>query len=147
MSHPVCPACNRQLSADFLKCPYCGADLESLQEPVFINKKICRKCGNELSGDDRFCMVCGTPVNEADVPEEAVIPEEPAVPAEPVKEEAPDIPEEKQESLPNLVLDKDPFVLLELEMDKLDIKRICPKCRKEADEGDVFCIYCGTRID
>ena len=75
MSHPVCPACNRQLSADFLKCPYCGADLESLQEPVFINKKICRKCGNELSGDDRFCMVCGTPVNEADVPEEAVIPE------------------------------------------------------------------------
>ena len=130
MSHPICPKCQRRLSADFLKCPYCGENLESLYEPAF-DKKICPKCGNETAPDDTFCMVCGAPLKPAE--------ETTAVPAEE--------PAKKPEHVPELVLDSNPFVLLELEKEKLDVKRKCPKCGKEAEEGDVFCIRCGTRID
>lgn len=122
MAHPVCPGCGRHLSASFQNCPYCGAELEQAKEPE-KPKIICRKCGSELSADDLYCLICGTPV----------------------KEEKPEA-KKKPQYTPNLTLDSNPFVSLAVEAESLDVKRVCPKCGRGAENDAAFCIYCGERL-
>ena len=100
MAHPVCPSCQRHLSADFLKCPYCGAALEIPEDPA-----------------------------------PAVTVEEPVA-----------VPEEKEEYIPDLKLESNPFAELSVIAETFPAKRICPKCGREAEPDAAFCIICGTRI-
>jgi predicted transcriptional regulator len=45
----VCPECGKEISKEFIVCPYCGFNLQS----------ICPSCGKETSPDFKLCPYCG----------------------------------------------------------------------------------------
>jgi DNA-directed RNA polymerase subunit RPC12/RpoP len=46
---PLCPACGRQISSEYLVCPYCGKRL----------REKCPSCGKDVAGDFIVCPYCG----------------------------------------------------------------------------------------
>ena len=46
-----CPNCGKEISGDFLYCPYCSAKLDILGR--------CPKCGNMITKDMKYCPSCG----------------------------------------------------------------------------------------
>lgn len=58
-STKVCMKCGKDIPAEFVYCPFCGADQ---------TKKLCKRCGAVLLGGASYCGICGAKV-ECDVPE------------------------------------------------------------------------------
>lgn len=52
-STKVCMKCGKEIPAEFIFCPFCGADQ---------TKNICKKCGATLPDDAVYCGVCGAKV-------------------------------------------------------------------------------------
>jgi len=58
-STKVCMKCGKDIPAEFVYCPFCGADQ---------TKKLCKRCGAVLLNGASYCGICGEKV-ECDVPE------------------------------------------------------------------------------
>lgn len=52
----ICKNCNKEISEDFVYCPFCGKRADG--------KKICPKCGAEIDEVFSFCPKCGADQNE-----------------------------------------------------------------------------------
>ena len=50
-----CPDCNKPVSKDVDKCPYCGCEFDEGTETTYT----CPECGEELSEEDTRCPHCG----------------------------------------------------------------------------------------
>lgn len=61
-STKVCMKCGKEIPAEFIFCPFCGADQ---------TKNICKKCGAALPDGAVYCGVCGAKV-ESDAPVQSV---------------------------------------------------------------------------
>ena len=61
-STKVCMKCGKEIPAEFVFCPFCGADQ---------TKNICKKCGAALVDGAVYCGVCGTKV-ESEAPVQSV---------------------------------------------------------------------------
>lgn len=61
-STKVCMKCGKEIPAEFIFCPFCGADQ---------TKNICKKCGAALPDGAVYCGVCGAKV-ESEAPVQSV---------------------------------------------------------------------------
>lgn len=61
-STKVCMKCGKEIPAEFIFCPFCGADQ---------TKKICKKCGAALPDGAVYCGVCGAKI-ESEAPVQSV---------------------------------------------------------------------------
>lgn len=61
-STKVCMKCGKEIPAEFVFCPFCGADQ---------TKNICKKCGAALPDGAVYCGVCGAKI-ESEVPVQSV---------------------------------------------------------------------------
>ena len=57
-STKVCIKCGKEIPAEFIFCPFCGADQ---------TKNICKKCGAALLDGAVYCGVCGAKI-ESEAP-------------------------------------------------------------------------------
>jgi type IV pilus assembly protein PilB len=98
ISDMVCPECSRQISKEFLSCPFCGYTLTH----------ICSNCNEKIDGSWSTCPYCATPTNASNSavaqPAPATIPG-PVVAAEPVA-----APEASNGKTLVLVVDDEPTV-------------------------------------
>lgn len=58
-----CEQCGAAVGKDAKFCKYCGAKIETAEEPQAPRKKFCRQCGAELEGAVKFCHKCGSSVD------------------------------------------------------------------------------------
>lgn len=61
-STKVCMKCGKEIPAEFIFCPFCGADQ---------TKNICKKCGAALPDGAVYCGVCGAKI-ESEAPVQSV---------------------------------------------------------------------------
>lgn len=61
-STKVCMKCGKEIPAEFIFCPFCGADQ---------TKNICKKCGATLLDGAVYCGVCGAKI-ESEAPVQSV---------------------------------------------------------------------------
>ena len=61
-STKVCMKCGKEIPAEFIFCPFCGADQ---------TKNICKKCGAALLDGAVYCGVCGAKI-ESEAPVQSV---------------------------------------------------------------------------
>lgn len=61
-STKVCMKCGKEIPAEFIFCPFCGADQ---------TKNICKKCGAALPDGAVYCGVCGAKI-ESEAPVQRV---------------------------------------------------------------------------
>lgn len=61
-SAKVCMKCGKEIPAEFIFCPFCGADQ---------TKNICKKCGAALPDGAVYCGVCGAKI-ESEAPVQSV---------------------------------------------------------------------------
>lgn len=64
-STKVCMKCGKEIPAEFIFCPFCGADQ---------TKNICKKCGAALLDGAVYCGVCGAKI-ESEAPVQSVLAE------------------------------------------------------------------------
>lgn len=164
-----CPSCHAEFPANTMFCNRCGTRLPELVQPQMkqpvVNGRVCLKCGTPLSPGQLFCTHCGNkvaddspsvmPVSE---PEQSEVPFEDTVDAQPVFEEEPidilsqnenvqaeaEMFEEARENSIQLQAPSEevtPFEPIAVEQ-----KKICPSCGMAAEDEQVFCIHCGTRL-
>lgn len=148
-----CPNCGTQFKNGALFCSKCGAKLpektesesESSQIPADAQK--CSNCGNILNKNAIFCNVCGNKL-EKSISDEAensnlsdnTVSEESIAeiltsdrnPKENIKP-VDIIPSEAESTFENNQADKP--------------KKICPNCKNEMLDEDIFCNECGTKVE
>ncbi len=122
----TCKQCGADVRISDTFCGSCGARIIT-EIKVSPNGGVCSCCGHKVEPGQLFCSTCGAKVNvvegdlEDDFDEDATIIYEPRT-------------SDRKEELGEEIAPESG-------------KRICPKCGRELQEDQVFCMFCGTKVE
>ena len=90
MSLVSCGGCGKEVSSDYKFCPYCGSEIDIIQQDEtaqavsgIVELIICSNCGDENPASDKTCNNCGTVLSGNKIEKQAYSAPKPAVKPEP----------------------------------------------------------------
>lgn len=166
-----CPKCGAPFKNGAIFCSKCGEKLPEKEEKQAGSVEIpadaqkCEKCGNILKSEALFCNVCGNKLQKSEENIQAIVPAEPStaeiltsdrksqeeIQVQPDKEIKTEVKEETQAQPVEEVKEETAAITETTETtekpEEQKAKKICPNCKNEMLDEDVFCNECGTKFE